>query len=104
MIRSIFVFTALLIFTGCASNPEKSASAAKKKQEVSKTVAEPTPKSSVSPRATPVKQASIKPPLVVKQAPPPPKVDDLWAQLRDGFDLPELDNDRVAYYEKRFTR
>jgi len=30
--------------------------------------------------------------------------DDLWQQLRQGFDLPDLDNDRVAYYEKFFTR
>lgn len=30
--------------------------------------------------------------------------DDLWQRLRDGFDLPELDNERVAYYEQRFTR
>lgn len=30
--------------------------------------------------------------------------DDLWQRLRNGFDLPELDNDRVAYYEQSFTR
>ncbi len=33
-----------------------------------------------------------------------PSKDDLWQRLRDGFDLPKLDNDRVAYYERRFTR
>lgn len=30
--------------------------------------------------------------------------DDLWQRLRDGFDLPQLDNDRVAYYERSFSR
>ncbi len=30
--------------------------------------------------------------------------DDLWLRLRNGFSLPALNNDRVAYYEKRFTR
>jgi len=29
--------------------------------------------------------------------------DDLWARLRQGFDLPELDDKRVHYYEKRFS-
>lgn len=30
--------------------------------------------------------------------------DDLWAQLRKGFDLPELKSDRVSHYERYFTR
>jgi len=30
--------------------------------------------------------------------------DDLWLRLRQGFDLPELDDKRVRYYEKRFSR
>ncbi len=29
---------------------------------------------------------------------------DFWTQLRTDFALPELNNDRVTYYEKRFSR
>ena len=33
-----------------------------------------------------------------------PKKDDLWQRMREGFDLPKLKNDKVAYYERQFTR
>lgn len=38
------------------------------------------------------------------EKPPSVSKDNLWQRLRDGFELPRLNNDRVAYYEKSFTR
>jgi membrane-bound lytic murein transglycosylase D len=92
MNRLIFSLLSLLLLAGCASTSSKQENATATSQEMS--VAQNNAG----------EFASI---LLIKPAPPqsasaPP--DDLWARLRSGFDLPELDNDRVAYYEKHFTR
>ena len=97
MSRLILLFSTLLLLAGCASAPEKQQAGA----PVSKSHSELRP-------ADPGFERSF---AGIKLSKPVPwqsstntVQDDLWTRLRLGFDLPELDNKRVAYYEKLFTR
>jgi membrane-bound lytic murein transglycosylase D len=94
MNRSIFSLLVLLLLAGCASTTSK-------------------PGNTTNPATNPALTAAdvdagefasilLKKPDPAKSASAPR--DDLWARLRSGFELPDLDNDRVSYYEKKFTR
>lgn len=103
MLRSLLVFFTLLNLAGCASSPEKDdwgSEATRSNPTTSQAVPQATDQKLV--RAQ--ENAVISKPRFPHSLTPAPIKDDLWQQLRDGFELPELDNDRVAYYEKRFTR
>ncbi len=94
MNRLIFSLLSLLLLAGCASTPDKN---------------ENTPVSSKAGAIPATYRDSGQFATVLLKKPATTDIDsdptdDLWLRLRQGFDLPELDNKRVAYYENFFTR
>ena len=94
MNRLTFSLISLLLLAGCASTSSKNEES-------------PAPTAAAEISAASINAGEFASILLKKPAPPQsasaPR-DDLWARLRTGFDLPDLDNDRVAYYERHFTR
>ncbi len=96
MTRLILSFAALLLLAGCASTSgiNRDTSAPSTTQTVPATLSKAGKNSNNLLRGQTSRSTALD--TVVQ--------DDLWVRLRLGFDLPELNNKRVAYYEKRFTR
>lgn len=98
MTRLLFTLTALLMLAGCASVPDNHEGEQPTQEKFQST--NPPTKTSKG------KFASIllRDPAAMRRTTRSRTGDDLWERLRLGFDLPELDSKRVAYYEKRFTQ
>ncbi len=74
---------------------KKKAKVARKK--IPADIANPAPIATVNQKPTPAMAEEQKASTPVDQ-------NDLWARLRQGFALPELQSDRVRHYERYFTR
>jgi membrane-bound lytic murein transglycosylase D len=94
MNRLIISFISLLLLAGCASTTSKTGNTSGSATKATITTADVDAGEFASilfKNSAPTRSANA------------PR-DDLWARLRSGFELPDLDNDRVSYYENKFTR
>jgi membrane-bound lytic murein transglycosylase D len=94
LMRLFATFTLMLLLTACASTTDKKQRVPSAAQsEVVSSTRQTQENYQLSRHRTPALPIS----KTTQNA-------DLWLRLRQGFELPELKNKRVAYYEKHFTK
>jgi len=95
-LRAILISTTFLFLGACASSSGKNPP-----------VADPDLQASNTRQAwfsSEFASVLLRNPDIEHSSKKPTAPDDLWLRLRQGFDLPQLDDKRVRYYEKRFSR
>ncbi len=91
----VLCFTAVLLLVNCTSTDKAPSNDKSKRANVTAN----TENAAVATQAAPTAESAASTTILAPQI-----EDDLWARLRSGFGLPNISNQRVSHYEKRFSR
>ncbi|MEE9447858.1 MAG: LysM peptidoglycan-binding domain-containing protein [Arenicellales bacterium] len=97
MLRHLIIIISLVFLSACASFSDKDKNKTAPKQDTT------TPQTERTSNPVKVRRVIQPAPAPIVKAKPIIET-DLWQKMRMGFRLPALNNKRVSYYEKRFTR